>query len=626
MPTANGLRLRVTMALVVIIAVTVAAFSVVTFRTFDEAIVPELRQRTKILGTMLRDDLQRTLELGIPIEAVAGFGEKAAEIVDDFPEVQRVRIVSSTGAVLVDINHEEANAPLKTDPGLQVWSHDFPVLVGNKIAAEIELTGNPRLIETRLLRALMDIAVIAFAIILLGVEMILALAARTIWLPRETVTRLLEDQRHGRFDRVIEVPPNGPLAQMAERLNDRAIHLAQNGTAPTRLQVSLPVSARLPVFLLALGTETTASFLPILAGSVERPEAITAPVAAALPLVFYLLSAAILGPIAGRLGRRIGPKRAFSWSVLPILVGLVVMAFSANLLGIALGRMAVGGGYTLAVSACSAFMLRAGGRTIATQMQASLNTALFGGVLAGSVIGGIAAFEAGYVVAILLGAGAVLAAYPVARWGLSGPAGQVRKLQPVAIDDTANRRAFVMFVAFLAVPASASTAMVIWYLVPLVLTAEGFDAAMIARIVMLYYLAAILIAPLASHVCAAARISDRLAAMGGAGVAAGTLIGAGADTLSPIAMVALLGVGHAVLRAPLYALVVRAIGQHTEWIDHFRVAERLGAVAAFATATLFLGRDNPAAIYAVLGTLSLAGLVLIVILTPTTTKQRVSRT
>lgn len=622
---ANGLRLRVTLALVVIIAVTTSVFSVVTFRAFDKAIVPELRQRSMILGTMLRDDLQRALELGIPIDQVAGFGEKAAEIVADFPELQHVQIVSPTGTVLINIDNEEANASSKSALGLEAWSNTFPVLVGNKIVARIELTGDPRLIETRLLRALMDIAVIAFAIILLGVEMILALAARNIWLPREAVTRLLSDQRQGRFDRVIQVAPHGPLVQIAERLNDRALHLSRDDTPPTALQVSLPVTARLPVFLLALGTETTASFLPILAGGAERTSAISGSVAAALPLVLYLIGAAALAPVAGRLVRRLGPLRAFSWSVLPILVGLLVMSFSMGLLGIALGRMVVGGGYTLAVSACSSYMLRAGGGAVATQTQASFNTALFGGVLAGSVIGGISAFEAGYAVAIWLGAGGVLIAYLVARWGLSGPAGQALDLQSSASDMSGNRRAFVMLITFMAVPASASTAMVIWYLVPLVLTAEGFDAAIIARTVMLYYLAGILIAPLASNVCAAMRISDWSAMMGGAGLAAGTLVCAGIVNLQPAAMVALLGVGHAVLRAPLYALVVRTSGRHTEWIDHFRMAERLGAVAAFATATLFAGHDDPAAIYAVLGTFSLAGLVLFAILPPDKTEQRVSR-
>ncbi|MCR8723481.1 MFS transporter [Frigidibacter sp. ROC022] len=605
----QGFGLRLTLALVLIIAVNVAAISVVTFQAFDKAIEPELRQRTKLLGTLLRDDVQRALELGIPIGSIAGFDDRAAEIIADFPEVQQVRILSRDGTVLFDIDNGEPETASKNDLGLQTWKNSLPVLSGSRISAEIELTGNPRLIEVRLLRVLIDIGVIALAIILFGVEVILALAARNIWQPREAVTRLLVEQRDGRFDTTISVPTDGPLAGLAERLNDRSVHISEGGPPPARLEVSLPVSARLPVFLLAMGTETTASFLPIMAGNAGRMAGIPTAFAAAAPLVLYLLVAAAMAPIAGRLVRRNGAHRAFSWAVLPVMAGLVLMAATSSLAGVVLGRMFVGAGYTLAAISCSVYMVRAGGHGLVTQSQASLNASLFGGVLAGSVIGGILAFEAGYAAAILFGAGTTLIAALAAHWGLSGPAGQPRQPSVAPVKYAKSGGDFTVLVLCLAVPASASVAMVIWYLMPLVMAAQGFDIAIIARVVMLYYLAAILIAPLASHLFGAVGIGDKTAAGLGAALASVALLGAGLADLAPVTVVSLLGVGHAFLRPSLYALVALSARGRPERMDRFRMAERLGAVAAFVAAMLLTGQDDPAPVFVMLGVFSLTGLV-----------------
>lgn len=151
--------------------------------------------------------------------------------------------------------------------------------------------------------------------------------------------------------------------------------------------------------------------------------------------------------------------------------------------------------------------------------------------------------------------------------------------------------------------------MVIWYLMPLVMAAQGFDIAIIARVVMLYYLAAILIAPLASHLFGAVGIGDKTAAGLGAALASVALLGAGLADLAPVTVVSLLGVGHAFLRPSLYALVALSARGRPERMDRFRMAERLGAVAAFVAAMLLTSRDDPAPVFVMLGVFSLTGLV-----------------
>ncbi|MHA6345760.1 MFS transporter [Roseivivax sp. CAU 1761] len=598
-----------------ILTVAVSIFAAVTLGAFGKAVAPEFRQRTELLGTIVREDLQRALELGIPLDAVAGLENKVETLVANFPEVRHVAVTSSRGAVLLDVTAPDRDAAQTPWLGFRAWTDTLPILVGNRIVATVTIHGNPRLLEARTFRVLTDIGLIALAIVLLGTEIIVALAARSVWIPRATFMKLLEEQRRGRFDSVMAVPPEGPLAAPAERLNDRAWHLCEAKDKVRTLEVSLPVTARLPVFLLAFGTETTASFLPIMARSAVYSESLPAPFAAAAPLVVYLAAAAVMAPLAGTFVRSIGPRKAFVWAILPIVAGLVVMATAESLTGITLGRMAVGIGYTLAVVSCSVYALRAGGRRMANRTQSSQNTALFGGILAGTVVGGIAAFEAGYAAAILLGALATLATLPVARWALCGPAGRPYRPQ-AAIGPRAAFQTYAALVVLIAIPASAITAVVIWYLLPLTLAGQGYDTAAIARFVMLYYLPTILLAPLAAQIISRGAMTDRTAMVLGALLSAGVLLGGAVAAVTPAVIALALGIGHALLRAPLYSLVVEAAGTNLHWIDRFRMAERLGAIVAFLIALLTIDATNPAPVFTAFGMLSLSALLAFVMLSP----------
>ncbi|MBB3064539.1 MFS transporter [Limibacillus halophilus] len=612
--THRNVRIRLTLALIVIVTMTIGMFSTVTFRAFDQAVAPELEQRMQLLGMLLRADLQRPLELGIPLDAVAGFDERVADIVKKFPEVQSVQILTRDGTSALDISDAAASAAPSNRPGTDARTYRFAVLVGSVVAAEIVLTENPRLLETQLLHVLFDIAIVALAIVVIGVEVILLLAARSIWLPRDAVAALLEEQSQGRFDRIVSIPAGGPLSALAARLNDRARHLAGREVSPPHLAIPSPLMARMPLFLLALGTETTASFLPVMARDLHRWDWLSPAAAAAAPLVAYLLAAATVAPFAGPLVRHLGPRSAFLWSVIPIVTGLALMAESSGVLGAATGRMLVAVGYTIAATACSLHALWAGGRAEAARTQASINSALYGGVLAGSIIGGVAAFEVGYSAAILLGAVVVIIAGSTAHCALSGSGTTPSTPRKSSTPQVHEGRTFAAIAFGLAVPLSITTAMVIWYLVPLLLSSAGFDAAMTARVVMLYYLCAVFVAPLVGHFLGTT--GSGMAASAGALISGLALLIAGAldGSTSLIVAVAVIGVGHAMLRAPIFALVNEVAESHPERIDHLRVIERGGAVVAFLVASVTASPDHPAVVFTTLGALTLSGLAVFAII------------
>jgi len=175
-------------------------------------------------------------------------------------------------------------------------------------------------------------------------------------------------------------------------------------------------------------------------------------------------------------------------------------------------------------------------------------------------------------------------------------------------------RGFLALLLGIAVPMNATTAIFVWYLTPLMLAAAGSGPAEIGRVVMLYYLAVVLFSPLA------ARLSD-----GRTGpvalVVAGTL-GSGAALLSLVlwsgfwaivVAIAGLGLGHTLIRAPLYALSLQATGGSDRGLSTLRFLERIGAILGLAISAALLGEIGAEASIRWLGLAVLTGFIVYVI-------------
>src|SRR3546814_20654015 len=81
---------------------------------------------------------------------------------------------------------------------------------------------------------------------------------------------------------------------------------------PLRLRLSDISDIRLPLFFFSVSTEVSAAFLPLYARAASRPEWLSPEIAAAAPLVFYLLAVAALSPVAGPLAGPLRPRRPLS--------------------------------------------------------------------------------------------------------------------------------------------------------------------------------------------------------------------------------------------------------------------------------------------------------------------------
>ncbi|MGD8350316.1 MAG: MFS transporter, partial [Gammaproteobacteria bacterium] len=167
---------------------------------------------------------------------------------------------------------------------------------------------------------------------------------------------------------------------------------------------------------------------------------------------------------------------------------------------------------------------------------------------------------------------------------------------------------FGLLLAGVSIPASAVTAVFIWYLTPLLLSAEGLRPADIARVVMLYYLAAILVGPLASELSERTG-RDTAPVLAGLLIAAISLLSLAAWSGDRALTAAVLGVGigHALMRAPLLDLAIAYAGGSVKAIGLVRMAERLGAMAGLGAAALLVTGRGGWNLPAILGIVTVAG-------------------
>jgi len=617
----NGMRVRLIVMVAISVLLSVVAAGAIALAAFDRAIEPEMNNRVRLIGSTVRSEIQRALELGIPLEQIGGLDAYLARTLDDFGEVDRISVLGA-GADPIASDARDGAATGISDAGgadaetiaFRATRFELPIIEGNALVGTILVETNTRFVRTRLRQVLIDVVVIVLVALVVAMEIALAIAMSSIEKPLERIMHLLRDQVAGRF--AIRTRPGGlgGLGRTVARFNDHVEDLTERMAAlpararerssslkqyviaedrPTRLRLSKISDIRIALFLFSVSTETAVAFLPIYARAAARPDWLSAEVAAALPLMVYLVATACLAPFAGPMARRFGARRIFLASVAPSAVALLAMGFVDNLIVISLFRGLMAISYATATIACQTYAIRAAEEANSTRPFGTFMAVIYGGVFCGSALGGLVAGRFGYQNAFIFGATmAVLSGIAglLAMHGQAGDRDAVHHASEVPRQRTRLPMSFFALLAGVAIPTNATTAVFVWYMTPLMLASAGFGPAEIARVVMLYYLAAVVFGPLVSH------LSDR-----GPGpmtmLIAGALLSAGAmaslsfwnDLWGMTSAICALGIGHTLIRAPQYAVAAKAAGEQGRGLDYLRFIERAGALAGLGIAALTFG-------------------------------------
>jgi predicted MFS family arabinose efflux permease len=637
----NSLRGRLILMLAAMVTASVLAVGFAAISAFDRAVEPELANRTRLIGTIIRSELQRALELGIPIDAVAGLDRYLNNALENFGEVERIAI-TTTGGKQVAQAERPAAPSLMMQTGLgeviavRRTAFELPILHGNRLVGQITVKISPHFVQTRLRDVFLDVLVLGLIATLVALELVLAVAVSSVGKPLDRVFHLLAEQREGDFRHRIRPGGLGGLGRTAARLNDHAEDLATRlatipaalrvtigaqiaTTRPLRLRLSDLNDIRLALFLFSVATEISSAFMPLFARAAERPDWLSPEIAAAAPLVFYLGAIAALSPFGSTLVRRFGARNLFLFSVPGAGVALVGLGLSTSLIGITLWQGVMAAFYASATIACQEYAIRAAGGKGGARAVGAYVAVIYGGLFCGSALGGLLAGRFGFETAFLTGAALAAVSLVLGAASMRGRAGDREQISANAAPDTASQRGWLTgrYLALLlgvGVPMNATMVIFIWYLTPLMLSDIGSGPAEIARVLILYNLAILLLGPVVARL-ADSRIGPVILLVAGALGSAAALLSLTVWSGFWAIAIAVTGVGASqiLIETPLFTLALRITGGPGPGIDALRLIERIGAILGLAASAVLLGMIGAEASIRLLGFFVLVGVAVYVI-------------
>jgi len=523
------------------------------YQTFARISREDAPRLAETLAHTLTPSIERALEHDIPLNQLRGVEAWLQPVLELGPEFARLSIDDAAGRRLFDVDDPRRR-------GADENVYGFPLQVGGHTVGSLVVT--------------LDL---------------LPLAERTRQLAMEFVTLL-----------AISV-----LISM-EVLHGMLAHALAGhaGQALARL--------RLPLFLFFVGSELPRAFLPmwakqlaqqplpqswsgtalagVFAPFVSLPEAVRS----TLPISLFLLTIALVSPLAGRYSARHGPIRLLQFGLLLALLGHVLALLSASLLSLCAARVLAGASSGFITVAAFDYIGRDGAR--ARGMAQYLSAYVAAGIC-GAGLGALLVDRVGTAAVFSIGIGCTLLA-GLALLGL--PALDKTGREPAqlfrALGQVMREPRFLRLILLVGLPMQILQQGLLFYWAPLALTAQGEPTSFVGLTMMAYFFLVLLLnAPAARWADGSGRHTlialTGLAIAGAAGIFGGVLYTSTTVAIS----VALIGVIWAAGFPAQGALVLR-LGESrlagvapTVTVGVFRMIERIGAMLAPPLIALLIG-------------------------------------
>lgn len=647
----SALVLRLTIVTVAVLLLAAGAASWLSLRSFDPLFQPELARKAQTVGDLMGAQIDRGLGVRIPLDRMAGLDALLAAEVERHDDIAYIavtdpagRIVAAAGGPLAGIT---ALSPDRlTGPAEGRLARGFV-----DVQRPLGDTANPAgalhvgVDSAFLAKASTDLALDVLSVVIVSVLLIFEVLQLVVNLAMRRVLtlRLLADRaEEGDFRATLpEIP--GPLAATEDRALESGVRTALDGvngryaglaarvaelrrrlggddprvgraeaglsalarsfrfrdpdtTRPPPTPLNL-VFLRLPVFLFCLSEELSRPFLPAYAKSFagEVPW-LTPDMVVSLPITLFMLIWALSQPGGARFSERWGRSRAFTIGALLGSVSLALTAFAGSLAELMLWRCLTALGYGLVLITAQGIVIdhttprnRAGGMAmfIGALLAAGVCGPVSGGIIADQVgfratflLGALLALGSGLSVSLLLlrGRGAAQSAASAAARPAMGSA------LPLFRDFR-----FSALMVLSAIPTKIASTAFLFCLVPLLLTADGASKSEIGRVQMMYFVAFILVSPLAASLSDRWQARRGFIALGGIGTLASCLPIVATEALwGPPLAIALFGLAQALVGAPQLTLVSQIARDgglpETAAIGWYRLIERLGGALGPVTA------------------------------------------
>lgn len=253
------------------------------------------------------------------------------------------------------------------------------------------------------------------------------------------------------------------------------------------------------IFLFMFTFDLTLSFLTIFAGTLyEVGIGISKEMAMGLPLSVEMFFAAMAFIVGGKWSARYSWMRFFTLGILGVSLGALFSAFSQTLPLFLGSRALIGFGYGLVISSLQSYIIQNTDHTHRTQAFGIMLAGLYSGSLCGSATGAILADLVGYKALFFISGLLVLGVLLFLRYlnhAATPQALHVEGETQISFWTFIRNKNVMGFLLLSAIPASAIAVGYVYYFIPIQMQAIGSSQADIGRVILLYSIVIIYLAP-----------------------------------------------------------------------------------------------------------------------------------
>ena len=628
----------------------------------ERRLEPVVEEKVRVLARSIVNDLSTAVRLEIPIEGLGGVDTYLHAVLADHPEIAYVAVTDDANGVLHSAAAEGHRIPALPGSAGDGSAGDFsasdsgfafahPLIHGDERVGTVLIGVDPRYVRETMRGIFADIGISLFVAMLIVLELTLLVLSLTVIRPIGLMHRLMRTVGEGDFSVEVVTRGRDELTRVLDSMNRINAEINRRFRAVAAVAAT-PILAKLregrifaedaryrpvqmlrasdvqyPLFFFVFGIELSRAFFPLFVRDLYDPSlGIDPSIAIALPMSVWVIAMLVTTPLALAAIRRWGTRETLLVGMAPASIGLIATAYAGGFGELIAWRCVTAAGFGLVTATVLVRLaMTAPGRRRALSIGVFV-TAMSGGSVCGTAIGGILAERIGYQSTFLVGAAIVFVAMAIAFSFLSPGEGV-----GVEADGRAPQRGtlricgtprFITFMGLSALPARIVLTGFLYFLVPLYLDALDFGGAAIGRTMMVYFIV------LLAMNQAAALLADRyqnhgmLILAGGASAAAGCLLFVSTADIWPLVIgIALIGLGLSLVMTPQVAVLPAYFRREAEEFGTgaitaaFRVVERTGSfigplVAGVIVAATGLEQAGRLIGYGVLATTSLLVLLM----------------
>ncbi|WP_208996532.1 MFS transporter [Pseudovibrio ascidiaceicola] len=650
------LTLSVGMALAALLSV------VVTLAEVNSGLNPFLLAKARSVTKSVKQNLEYASQIGIPFSEIRGVSKYLIDLTTEHKEISSISIIGAEGYSTQlgesEASHQELNnsdnkfillaqqtlSSLSKFGSLIFGSDDRQLMVSTNVVisgavvAQVQTILDVNYVNSQLTSIFLDTFVLLLAACLIAIEVVIVCINTTITEPFRLVEAAVlkcarghfgvyrgADRKDwaGRFIRAMN-QQNDKIRETLEQLS-RAKHIAQDETRAFAKKYKLyhdetgnkasVTDARIPLFVFCFADELQKSFLPFF--SLEyysENDWLEQDIMMGLPISAFMLVVAITSPFSGQLIERFSNKTLYLAGLVPAIGGYILCILAQSATDIVIARSITAIGYGIITISCQSYIAAVAAEGSQAKAMATYVGVTMTATMCGTAIGAILADWIGYkpvfAIAISLMVLAGILGWQMLQNDLPSLKTKTSSSAPKASKSLVTLLGNVQFVAILmlcAIPTKIILTGFLYFFVPIYLASLDASQSEIGRVMMVYSLIIIPISPLASRL--SDQLGKNLSVITYATIASGVVLLAlyqNTDVVAVLIVVALVGVAHAFIKAPIMVAVMEAVekDQHiskTGALSFLRMFERVGSAAGPLIVAAMLVRQDYTTVAALLG-------------------------